>query len=85
VDRNHALRQAGLRVPDPRFPTKTPAGRPYRFLLAASRNPAEGLTITGGPSWALCVSCVIGIPAEMLDPGSRTTAPRSLAGRRSSH
>jgi hypothetical protein len=50
--------------------------------LCGQRVPAEGLTITRGLSWALCVTRIVGIPAGMVDPDPRTTAPL-IAGRRS--
>ncbi len=128
MNRDRALRRAGLQVPDPLFATKIPTGRrsscpaplspgdqpeprcssersgvgPLRWarcpddgrlhllqsaqvpLAAAGNNaralcgqriPAEGLTITNSPAGALCVICVVGIPAEIPDPGPRGTAP----------
>jgi len=116
VPPHHASHLAGLRLPEPQFPTKTPAGRrpnppapvgapvgrpigsggdqvgtssveglrwalcpddgclhllkPAGVDLAATsghaealcgqRVPAQGLTINGAPSGALCMACVIG-------------------------
>jgi hypothetical protein len=58
------------------------AGAGHVQALCGQRIPAEGFTITSGLSWALCMTCVIGIPAKMVDPGPRGTAPSSPAGRR---
>ena len=63
-------------------PAEVPRGtaKDHARALRGQRIPAKGLPITSSPAWALCVTCVLGIPAEMLDPGSRTTAPQ-IAGR----
>jgi hypothetical protein len=36
--------------------------------------PAEGLAIQDVPSGALCLPCVIGVTADMEDPGRMGTA-----------
>ncbi len=120
---------AALRVPDPQFPTKTPAGRrsstpalppapggqpdpnpqtgnssvgPLRWarcpeqgllhllrsadvIVAANQGharavcgrpiPAEGLTITSGPSGALCIACVMGATSPIPACGPRGGNP----------
>ncbi|MGH3801382.1 MAG: hypothetical protein ACRDTD_14845 [Pseudonocardiaceae bacterium] len=43
--------------------------------LCSARIPADGLTITHGAAWALCLACVIGIPTDVPDPAPRGTAP----------
>ncbi|MGH3897287.1 MAG: hypothetical protein ACRDTA_03360, partial [Pseudonocardiaceae bacterium] len=43
-------------------------------VLCGQQVPAEGLTITNGPA-ALCMACMIGIPAEISGPGPSGTAP----------
>ncbi|MGH3800637.1 MAG: hypothetical protein ACRDTD_10970 [Pseudonocardiaceae bacterium] len=41
--------------------------------VCGRRIPAEGLTITHGPSGALCMTCVIGATCPMPEPGPRDT------------
>ncbi len=137
VNRDHVLRRAGLRVPDPLFATTIPAGRrsscpaplspggqpdpnpstgesdvrplrwarcpdegrlhllaPAEVLRATGRGharalcgrsvPARGLTITDDSSGALCMACVVGVPAGSKDLDPKGTAPSSLAGHRCS-
>lgn len=121
---------AGLRIPDPQFPTNTPAGRRssgptphaapggqpdpssgakgsgieqlrwarcpdetsrhlmppgdvlltdaegHAQVLCGQRVSAEGRTFDSGVSGALCLTCVIGIPAETLAPIRRAASPQ---------
>ena len=137
MNRHHALRRTGLRVPDPLFATTIRTGRqsscpaplapgnqpspkpatgesdvrPLRWarcsddrrlhLLAAGEVlratgqgharalcgrsvPGTGLTLTDDSSAALCMACVVGVPAGSRDPGPTNTAPRSPAGHQRS-
>jgi hypothetical protein len=43
--------------------------RGYAEALCGHRLPAEGLAIQDAPSGALCLPCVIGVTADMQDPG----------------
>ena len=48
--------------------------RGYSECLCGHRLPAEGLAIEDGPTGALCLPCMIGITAELPDPGRMGTA-----------
>ncbi|MEO7196092.1 MAG: hypothetical protein ABIZ05_14985 [Pseudonocardiaceae bacterium] len=43
--------------------------------LCGRRVPADGLTVISGLSWALCITCVCGVPTEMSDPDAGDIAP----------
>lgn len=48
--------------------------RGYNECLCGHRLPVEGLVIEDGPAGALCLPCMIGITAELPDPGRMGTA-----------
>ncbi len=54
--------------------TEQAAGRGYAEALCGHRLPAEGLAVQDVPSGALCLPCVIGVTADMPDPGRMGTA-----------
>jgi hypothetical protein len=57
-------------------PTNTAqaAARGYAEALGGHRMPAEGLAVQDVPSGALCLPCIIGVTADMEDPGPMGTA-----------
>ncbi|MGH3833250.1 MAG: hypothetical protein ACRDRS_22915 [Pseudonocardiaceae bacterium] len=64
-DRLHLLRPAEL----------PHAAGDHAQALCGQRVPADGLTTISGLSWALCITCVCGIPPEMSDPDPGDIAP----------
>ncbi|MGH3887430.1 MAG: hypothetical protein ACRDSZ_12835 [Pseudonocardiaceae bacterium] len=55
VDRDHALRRAGLRVPDPQFSTTIPAGRRSSCPVPLPPGGQPNPRCAGGPlRWARC-------------------------------
>lgn len=59
-------------------------GRGHARALCGRSVPATGLTITDDSSGALCMACVIGVPAGSKDLDPTGTAPTSLASHRCS-
>jgi hypothetical protein len=48
--------------------------RGYAETLCGHHLPAEGLAMQDVPSGSLCLPCVIGVTADMPDPGRLGTA-----------
>ncbi|MGQ0717363.1 MAG: hypothetical protein ACT4NP_08610 [Pseudonocardiales bacterium] len=64
----------GASTPSSTPDTERAGTRGYAEALCAHRLPAEDLAVQDVPSGALCLPCVIGVTADMPDPGRMGTA-----------
>lgn len=55
-------------------------GQGHARALCGRSVPARGLTLTDDSSAALCMACVVGVPAGSDDLAPKDTGPRSSAG-----